>query len=176
MSARPYERTGLLETQGGDKLRAMGLPRHTILSGDAWTLASVLPGRAGERAIAKIGAEKLRNFRQWSELMGEYDFIISGDPTQADHEFAADALALAGGRVLAAFIHDVGDRPRRGAVLSALRPGRSGGRERRTARLHRREPAHPAGPLCPRRRAAEAEAARPGRHLGFAPIHLIHHG
>ncbi|MCG8590945.1 MAG: hypothetical protein MJE66_16770, partial [Proteobacteria bacterium] len=48
VSARPYERTGLLETQGGDKLRAMGLPRHTILSGDAWTLASVLPGRAGE--------------------------------------------------------------------------------------------------------------------------------
>ena len=115
VSARPYERTGLVERHGGRTLRKLGLPPHSILSGDAWSVASLLPGRLGERGNAKIGAAKLRNFQQWSELMGEYDFVISGDRTQADHEFAAEALALDGGRVLAAFIHDVGDRPRREA-------------------------------------------------------------
>jgi hypothetical protein len=115
VSARPNERTGIPERYGRRKLRSMGLPPHSILGGDAWTLASILPGRIGERAIRKVGSAKLQNFQQWSELMGEYDFVISGDRTQADHEFAADALALENGRVLAGFIHDVGERPRRDA-------------------------------------------------------------
>lgn len=47
--------------------------------------------------------------------MAEFDFVISGDRTQADHVFAAEALALEDGRVVAAFIHDVGEAPRREA-------------------------------------------------------------
>ena len=115
VSARPEDRLGLLEAQSGEGLRTRGLPPHTILSGTAWTLASIAPGAVGQRAVAEIGAEKLADFVAWSALMAEFDFIISGDRTQADHVFAAEALALEGGAVLAGFIHDVGEAPVREA-------------------------------------------------------------
>ena len=108
VSARPEDRLGLLETLSGSSLRTRGLPPHTILSGSAWTLASVAPGAVGERATREIGDEKLEDFLTWSELMAEFDFIISGDRTQADHVFAANALELEDAHVLAGFIHDVG--------------------------------------------------------------------
>jgi hypothetical protein len=115
VSARPEDRLGILEGGSSESLRRLGLPEHTILSGTAWTLASIAPGSLGERAVAEIGEEKLRDFQQWSELMGEFDFVISGDRSQADHVFAAEALELEDSHVLAGFIHDVGEAPLREA-------------------------------------------------------------
>ena len=119
ISARPYERTGRLEQHGTRQLRDMDFPSHATLSGDLWTVAAGVNDlfrgrirRLGKVAIRKIGERKFKNLVQWIGLMGEYDVIISGDRTQADHDFAYEALTHSEckKRVLAGFIHDVGDR------------------------------------------------------------------
>ena len=97
VTARPKDRTGFVEAATHETLRALGLAECTVLAGSFLKLH-------GNEAIAE---RKLDNFRDYSQLFGEYDFVFLGDSGQGDASFGAAMHDVAPGRVSAVFIHDV---------------------------------------------------------------------
>ncbi len=97
LSARPYDRAGLLEDMSLKALRARGVSEATVLSGDFAHLV-------GNQRIAE---KKLENWQQHRQLFTEYQTVFIGDSGQGDALFGSQALATGEGQMKAVFIHNV---------------------------------------------------------------------
>lgn len=97
LTARPEDRTGLVETLSHGMARDHGLGQVTVLSGD---LAHVV----GNSAIAD---KKLENFERYHDAFPEYGFVFVGDSGQGDAILASRMRSDYAGDVPATFIHDV---------------------------------------------------------------------
>ena len=97
LSARPYDRAGLVESSTRSMLADHGITQATVLSGD---LAHVV----GNELIAD---KKFENWVQVGQLYPEYGSVFLGDSGQGDAIFGAKAAGIAGGDMRGAFIHNV---------------------------------------------------------------------
>lgn len=96
LSARPYDRAGLMEGHTRSMLHDQGVTQATVLSGDFAHLI-------GNQAMAE---KKFQNWEQLGQLYPEYGSVFIGDSGQGDALFGARA-AGANGDLRAVFIHDV---------------------------------------------------------------------
>ena len=97
VTARPADRTGIVEALTQLSLRKRGIQRSTVLAGDLLHIHN-------NDAIA---ARKLSNFQAYAELFAEFDFVFIGDSSQGDAAFGASMHEQAPDRVHAVLIHDV---------------------------------------------------------------------
>lgn len=97
LSARPYDRAGLVEHMTRETMEKNGVTPCTVLSGD---LAHVI----GNENIAN---KKFDNWSQVTQLYPEYGSVFVGDSGQGDAIFGARAVATQGGDMRASFIHNV---------------------------------------------------------------------
>lgn len=96
VTARPRDRTGLVEKATHQTLRALGVLEPVVLAGSFRNLHS----------DASIAEKKLTNFVEYEALFPEYDFAFFGDSGQGDAEFGA-RMREHTSRVRGVFIHDV---------------------------------------------------------------------
>ena len=96
LSARPYDRSGLMEGSSRSMLQDHGVTQATVLSGDFAHLI-------GNDLIA---AKKFDNWKQVGQLYPEYGSVFLGDSGQGDAIFGAQA-AGANGDMRGVFIHNV---------------------------------------------------------------------
>lgn len=97
LSARPYDRPGLVEHMTRETMEKHGVTPCTVLSGD---LAHVVGNE-------RIADKKFENWAQVTQLYPEYGSVFIGDSGQGDAIFGARAAATRGGDMRAVFIHDV---------------------------------------------------------------------
>lgn len=97
VTARPEDRTGLIEQRTRASLAAKGLTSFGILSGSFGHLL-------GNESIA---AKKLENFLRYARIFPEYDFVFIGDSGQGDASFGRSMRAAEPERVRAVLIHDI---------------------------------------------------------------------
>lgn len=97
ITARPVERSGVIESQTHATLRTLGVEHAVVLGGDALHLHS-------NEAIA---ARKVENFRRYRQLFPEYGFVFTGDSGQGDAIAGAAMVAEAPEAVKLVLIHDV---------------------------------------------------------------------
>lgn len=97
ITARPIERTGIIESQTHATLRTLGVEHAVVLGGDALHLHS-------NEAIA---ARKVENFVRYRKLFPEYGFVFTGDSGQGDAIAGAAMVADAPDAVKLVLIHDV---------------------------------------------------------------------
>lgn len=97
ITARPVERSGIIESQTHATLRTLGVEHAVVLGGDALHLHS-------NEAIA---AGKVENFRRYRRLFPEYGFVFTGDSGQGDAIAGAAMVAEAPDAVRLVLIHDV---------------------------------------------------------------------
>ncbi len=96
VTARPKDRTGVIEKATHKTLRALGVKQPVVLSGSFRHLHS----------SASIAKKKLANFAEYDQLFPEYEFVFFGDSGQGDADFGVEMRAACA-RVRAVFIHDV---------------------------------------------------------------------
>lgn len=96
LSARPYDRAGMVEHTTRATLGSEGLTRLTVLSGDFAHLVG----------NASIAEKKFDNWLQLRQLYPEYQAVFIGDSGQGDALFGARAARIHP-ELRAVFIHDV---------------------------------------------------------------------
>lgn len=97
VSARPGERTGVVEAGTLEQVRRLGFVDATVLPG-------TVTGLASHEGMAEA---KRASFDLYAELFPEADFVFVGDSGQGDAVFGRGILAS--GRVKAVFVHDLGN-------------------------------------------------------------------
>lgn len=97
ITARPVERSGIIESQTHATLRTLGVEHAVVLGGDALHLHS-------NEAIA---ARKVENFLRYRQLFPEYGFVFTGDSGQGDAIAGAAMVEAAPDAVKLVLIHDV---------------------------------------------------------------------
>lgn len=96
VTARPKDRTGLIEKVTHATLRALGVQKPIVLAGSFFNLHS----------DSSIAEKKLANFLEYEALFPESEFAFFGDSGQGDAEFGA-RMRDHTDRVRSVFIHDV---------------------------------------------------------------------
>lgn len=97
LTARPGDRTGVVEGQTFATLAGLGVTRCVVLAGSLLDVTS-------NEAIAR---GKLENFARYAQLFPEYGFVFTGDSGQGDAIAAAGMVADHAAVTRAVFIHDV---------------------------------------------------------------------
>jgi hypothetical protein len=100
LSARPGDRTGIVERKTLESLEKLGLIGATMLAG---ALSSALGN-------ARIAAKKLDNFLEYASVYPERDFVFVGDSGQGDVVFG-EAMLERSTSAHTVFIHDVVSTP-----------------------------------------------------------------
>lgn len=101
LTARPGDRTGVVEDATHKMLKSHGVKQATVLAGDIGHLI-------GNSAIAD---KKFENFQQYRQLYPEYGSVLVGDSGQGDVMLGQRVLATKDPGVRAVFIHDVTGTP-----------------------------------------------------------------
>ncbi|MBI4577801.1 MAG: hypothetical protein HY722_16190 [Planctomycetes bacterium] len=104
VTARPGDRTGLVESHTHEALRSKGVGEAVVLTGDVGSLA-------GDEAIA---GRKFEDFERYLALYPEYRYVFTGDSGQGDAAFGARMVAAHPEAVAGVFIHDVVATPPEG--------------------------------------------------------------
>ena len=97
VTARPGDRSGVVERTTRQTLAKAGFRRAAILTGSLLNVHS----------DAAIAEKKLENFSRYRRLYPEYRFVWTGDSGQGDAHFGEAMRQQAPEAVLGVFIHDV---------------------------------------------------------------------